>query len=69
MTNSHMDAAPAAFSITDFAAHYGIGRTLTYAEIGAGRLRTCKVGRRTIIAREDADEWLQHHRQQQRKPA
>ena len=68
MSSAHMDAAPAAFSIADFAAHYGIGRTLTYAEIGAGRLRTCKVGRRTIIAREDADAWLQMHRQQ-RKPA
>jgi len=59
MSNTDTDAA--AFSIADFARQYGIGRTLAYAEINAGRLHTCKVGRRTIIARKDADAWLDMH--------
>ena len=35
-----------------------IGRTKTYEEINAGRLKARKAGRRTIIADDDAEEWL-----------
>jgi len=49
-----------AMSVEEFCDRYGIGRTTAYAEIKEGRLRARKCGRRTIIADDDGDEWLQH---------
>jgi excisionase family DNA binding protein len=49
------EAKPAApmperlLSIDEAALTIGVGRTALYAEIGAGRLRTCKVGRRRLV--------------------
>jgi len=48
-----------AMSIEQFCQRYDIGRTSAYAEIREGRLRARKCGRRTIIADDDADNWLQ----------
>jgi excisionase family DNA binding protein len=45
-------------SIDGFCKGYGIGRTRAYEEIHAGRLKARKVGRRTIITLDDAEEWL-----------
>jgi excisionase family DNA binding protein len=36
----------------------GCGRTTVYEEINAGRLRARKIGRRTLILREDREAWL-----------
>jgi excisionase family DNA binding protein len=47
-----------AMSIDVFCDRYGLGRTLAYEEIKAGRLRARKVGRRTLIAEDDAEDWL-----------
>jgi excisionase family DNA binding protein len=47
-----------AMSIDDFAERYGPGRTKTYEEIRSGRLRARKIGTRTIITEDDAEEWL-----------
>jgi hypothetical protein len=47
-----------AMSIRAFCENYGLGRTATYSEIRSGRLRARKVGRRTIITTDDAEEWL-----------
>jgi hypothetical protein len=47
-----------AMSLRDFCKKYGIGRTTTYGEIKAGRLKARKAGRRTIITEDDAEEWL-----------
>jgi len=47
-----------AMSIGVFCETYGIGRTKTYEEIKSGRLRVRKVGRRTIVTADDAEEWL-----------
>jgi excisionase family DNA binding protein len=44
-------------TIEEFADLHRIGRTTTYAEIKAGRLRVRKVGKRRIITPEDAKEW------------
>ncbi|MGH7223682.1 MAG: helix-turn-helix domain-containing protein [Gemmataceae bacterium] len=55
------DSAPGArlaYSINDFCRLAGIGRSLTYSEIGRGRLETVKVGRRTLITRQAADEFF-----------
>ena len=48
----------AAYSITEFCALTGIGRTKAYAEIAAGRLHAKKVGSRTLITAESGKNWL-----------
>jgi hypothetical protein len=48
-----------AFGIGEFCRRYSVGRTTAYAEMKAGRLRRRKVGKRSIIAQEDAEAWLQ----------
>ena len=58
-SESSLIAAPLrAFSIDEFCRRYGIGRTTAYAEISAGRLRRRKVGKRSLIAEDDAEAWL-----------
>jgi hypothetical protein len=54
------EAEPAlrAFPIDEFCRRYGIGRTMAYAEIAAGRLHAVKARRRTLITAQAADEWL-----------
>jgi excisionase family DNA binding protein len=47
-----------AFSIKEFCRRFGVGRTTVYEEIKLGRLRARKIGRRTIILEDDAEEWL-----------
>jgi hypothetical protein len=47
-----------AYDMRGFCRCYGIGRTLAYDEIKSGRLRVKKVGRRTLVARDDAEDWL-----------
>jgi hypothetical protein len=44
--------------IADFCQRYGLGRTKTYEELKSGRLRGRKIGKRTIITEDDAEEWL-----------
>lgn len=36
-------------SVEDAAAILGVGRSMAYAEIGSGRLRSVKVGRRRLV--------------------
>jgi hypothetical protein len=57
-TEAVMTGGPGAFSIQQFCAWAGIGRTLAYKEIESGKLRTKKVGRRTIITVDAAVAWL-----------
>ena len=45
-------------SIEEFCRWAGIGRSLAYKEITAGRLKIKKVGRRTLITAEAAQTWL-----------
>jgi excisionase family DNA binding protein len=51
-------ASQRAMSIAEFCERYGIGRTTAYQEIGSGRLRGRKIGKRTIITEDDAEDWL-----------
>jgi excisionase family DNA binding protein len=48
---------PRAFSIEEFCQRFGIGRTSVYREIKLGRLRARKIGRRTVILEDDAEDW------------
>jgi excisionase family DNA binding protein len=47
-----------AFSIVEFSRVYGLGRTKVYEELKSGRLRGRKIGQRTLIAEDDAEDWL-----------
>jgi excisionase family DNA binding protein len=38
-----------------------VGRSLLYQEIRAGRLKTFKVGNRTLIATDDLTAWLESY--------
>lgn len=49
---------PHLLTIPEFCTWARIGRTKAYDEIGAGALRALKIGRRTIIMRDDAAAWL-----------
>jgi len=51
-------AAGGPFSINDFCQWASIGRTAAYAELKAGRLSARKFGRRTLIAKSEAERWL-----------
>jgi excisionase family DNA binding protein len=50
--------AQRAFAIEIFCRRFGVGRTKVYEEIKLGRLRARKIGRRTVITDDDAEEWL-----------
>jgi hypothetical protein len=50
--------APAAYTVAGFCAAYGVGRTFTYAEVKAGRLRLVKAGNRTLIGAAEAQRWF-----------
>jgi hypothetical protein len=47
-----------ALSISEVVRASGVGRTLVFAEIKAGRLIAHKCGRRTLILEEDYLRWL-----------
>lgn len=47
-----------AYTIPEFCAACGVGRTYAYGELAAGRLNALKAGRRTIIDAEEAKRWL-----------
>jgi hypothetical protein len=46
-----------ALTIYQFCSTYGLSRSAVYKQIWAGRLRTMKVGARTLISRRAAAEW------------
>jgi excisionase family DNA binding protein len=47
-----------AYSIGEFCRLYELGRTKTYQEINAGRLKAVKIGSKTLIRADDAEAWL-----------
>lgn len=47
----------AALTVNEFCNRYSIGRNLFYDEVKAGRLRTRKAGRRTLVLATDAAAW------------
>jgi hypothetical protein len=57
--------APAkrARTVKQFCTDYGVGKTLTYAEIKAGRLRARKAGSKTLILHEDSEAWARSLRE------
>jgi excisionase family DNA binding protein len=51
-------ATQRAMNIAEFCERYGTRRTKLYEELKSGRLRARKIGRRTIITEDDAEDWL-----------
>ena len=51
------EPTPQAFTVDQFCVRNNVGRTTTYAEIKAGRLRAKKVGTKTIIPAKDEQVW------------
>jgi hypothetical protein len=47
-----------AMSVRCFCDNFGVGRTTFYAEVRSGRLRVRKIGRRTLVLCDDAEDWL-----------
>lgn len=45
--------------ITDAAAVLGIGRTTLYQLIASGEIQVIKIGRRTLIAQEELERYVQ----------
>ena len=45
------------FSVPSFGKAHSISRTQVYREIGSGRLKASKVGKRTVITAENAASW------------
>ncbi|MEP9354869.1 helix-turn-helix domain-containing protein [Xanthobacter sp. KR7-65] len=52
------DLEPAALDTATAARYIGIGKTMLFEEIKAGRIPSRKIGRRTLILRNDLDAWL-----------
>jgi hypothetical protein len=44
-------------TIREFAKANGIGMTLAYEELNAGRLEACKIGTKTMVTPEAEDAW------------
>lgn len=59
MTALTIPADRRAFTVKEFGAAYGLGRSRTYEEIAAGRLEARKAGGRTLISAESAEIWWQ----------
>jgi hypothetical protein len=47
-----------AYTVPELQKATGLGRTIIYEEVKAGRLRLTKVGRRSIVCDQDARAWL-----------
>ena len=50
---------PLAVSVDEAARRAGVGRGYLYQQIGRGKLRARKAGRRTIIALSDLAAWVE----------
>jgi excisionase family DNA binding protein len=57
LSMAEITAKPTA-NVDETALILGLGRTTVYEEINAGRLLARKIGRRTLILREDREAWL-----------
>ena len=55
-------ASRLAYGINQASEAASVGRSLLYEEIKAGKLKTFKIGSRTLIAREDLCAWLDSYK-------
>lgn len=50
-------SGPQAYTVASFCRAYGIGRTMFYAEVKSGRIEVRKLGKRTLVLRDVAEQW------------
>lgn len=60
-TNDPQQETRYALSIDEACQKSGVGRTLIYQEIKAGRLATLRIGRRRLVPVTSLRAWLQSH--------
>ena len=53
-----MQQTPELLTVADFVQRFRVSRTALYRLLSAGDIKARKVGRRTMIARADAENWL-----------
>ncbi len=58
MVHTIAPTARVTYSIADFTALTGLGRTRVFEELKTGRLRAVKSGRRTLIPAAEVEAWL-----------
>lgn len=56
--NRSLTVSPKAYSIKDLVSELRIGRTMIYQLIKEKRLKTIKIGDRTLVTAEDLDSFL-----------
>lgn len=54
MMNDHQGA----FSVKEFLSWARISRTKFYEEVGARRIEVRKLGKKTLVPRQEAERWL-----------
>jgi excisionase family DNA binding protein len=47
-------------SIKEFCDEYRVGTTRLYEEVKCGRIRLRKLGRKSLIVRDEAERWLKN---------
>jgi excisionase family DNA binding protein len=52
-----------AYGISEVVEATNVGRSRLYEDIRAGKLKTFKVGKRTLIAADDLKKWLESYRE------
>jgi hypothetical protein len=57
-TTMQNDVRKIAYSVDDIVKLVGIGRSLLFEELAAGRILAKKIGRRTVILETDLSAWL-----------
>ena len=63
VTHSLLPQHKLAYTIAEFCAATGVGRTSVYEEISAGRLKTIKAAGRRLILHNDGEAWLRSCRE------
>lgn len=56
---THASPAKAAYSIAELCQIIGLGKTTVYSEISAGRIKTLKAGRRTLVPATEVAAFLE----------
>lgn len=58
MDRNRITIEQAVFTVDEFCFWVRIGRSKFYQEVAAGKLKLHKVGRKSVVLRSDAEEWL-----------
>jgi excisionase family DNA binding protein len=57
-TAAQTESQARALTVDEFCHQYRIGRTTFYLQVRLGHLRVRKIGKRSLIATEDAEAWF-----------